>query len=585
MSGISFQIDEHLLDDMLEYSDSSFDIGSSIEYSKNILQEEMNKHSLSKCYFEDNHWTLYRSIGSAQTHLYFNSLEEAVQFNTTIYSSEFINILKCWTASLIESYNDQTVKSYHRGLVKFLILTKGLSSLNINDISDDFTIMSEGEKKDITNSALNLFDYYSDLDINEEILSLLYEFKKRTNVEKNARIIPPSKDILIFLKVVDDYFFPTISEPEYYKYFSVWLWWRLTNIIPIRPGEFCDIPRDCLSESNGNYYIQLPRKKQKSKNIQVMDKIYVPKEIYYEVKKYKEQTEVYGETKTLISYLSLPDERNKDNKVDPLRFTNPIFSRILRNFYEEIVFGRYPIEFNPTKSDDIDLKTISRMLKPGDTRHIAFINMKRQGYHPVEIARAGGHTSLQSQHHYFNHIQNYVDLEILELITNTDLDSDSNKMLDTDAESSIHSFGTSFINDYVLKPPKTDFKRKMDDGYCTDPEQRCMDEDCWKCDHWRISMQEFIQKQPILEQKMVDSKSKLNEVIDNLKNVYKAIYENMSDEYYSSDNPEIRKQLINRSKYIDNAIHKYVNLYKVKERIDYIGNKGQETKNLTTTRD
>ena len=584
MRDISFEINENLIEDISEYSDSYFDMESSIEYSKSLLQEEMSLNPLSKCYFKDNHWILLNNNTLSQTHLYFDKVAESVKFNKSLNDSEFIIIVKCWIASLVQSYVSTTIKGFLTSLSSFLTLTKGLSSLEIDDISNDFNAISTSEsvKSAIINSSLNLFDYYSDLDNNEEILSLLFELKKRVKHKSKARIIPPSKDILIFSKVVKDYFATAISEQEYFKYFAVWLWWNLTNIVPMRPGEFCDIPRDCLSESKGNYYIQLPRKKQPSKKIQVIDKVYVPEEIYNKVKLYKEKTQVFGDTKTLISYLSLPTESyHKNQKLDQHSFTNVIFAKILNNFYINIVLGRNTIVLNPRNSIETDLTSISQILRPGDTRHISLLNLKRQGYHPIEIARMAGHTSLQSQYHYFNHIENFVDLEILELITNSDLSGYSNKI----QNGGIESLGMSFVNKYVLKPSKTDFKRKMEDGYCIDPLQRCLTEDCWECDYWRISMEEFNQKKHLLVQKNEACKSTLEEVIHNLQNLYQAIYANISDEYYSSDSIEVRKQLKNCSKYIENAIHKYVNLYKVKERIDFIGNQRQETKNITARRD
>lgn len=575
---------EEFLIDLEEFSESMFDLENSVEEAKNILQEKMNESPINQCNFEDNIWYLHYKTTSNRRIINFDQIKELSVFNTELRDMEFLTIIKCWVSNLLNSYSVPLVSTYTLGIMKFLKITKGLTNINIEDISDDFSTLNEGTKAVIVLSSLNLLDYFSDLEKYEEILSLLYELKKQYNIEKKVRILPSSRDILVFSRIVEDFFSKELTEKQYLRWFPIWFWWKVTNLIPMRPSEFCNISRDSLKELNGNYYIQLPRIKQKKVNsnrIQIVDKVYIPHDFYQKLEEYKQITEKFGFTDTFITYESIPlNSNNKYSKIDRTKFSYAILNYTLASFYEHIVFGEYHIQFNPNNSEETEFQYITRKLRLNDTRHLAFINMKRQGYHPVEIARMGGHTSIRSQEHYFNHIQNYVDLEILELITNTDLDSYSNLIKDKSI-----SLGMDFINKYVLRPTNTGFQRIMTEGYCTDKEQRCMDEDCWGCDHWRISMEEFIQKQHILEQKMKERKSYLNETIDNLKKLYKAIYENIGkDEYYTSENVEIKKQLINHSKYIEKAVHKYINLYKVKERIDNSGDKGSKTKNLPTGR-
>jgi hypothetical protein len=580
----NFLISEDFLSDIEAFSEGSFDSESSIEEAKHILQKKMNENPHNKCVFKDNVWELYNELTATIRYINFNEIIEMVSFNNELKTLEFIDIIKCWVTSLLDSLSIGTLPYYINGLKGFLSITNGLTNFNIDEISSDFSILNEATKKDIVLSALNLSDYYSDIKNYEEIVSLLYELKKQYKVLKNVRILPPSRDILIFSKIAEDFFSNNLSEQDYFKWFPIWFWWKLTNLIPLRPSEFCDIGRNALIESDGNYYIRLPRKKQKTnaRRIQVIDTVLIPMELYLKLVEYKAKTERFGNTETFISYQSIPHlgfAPRHSKKIVQTKFTNSIFKRILESFYDHVVFGRYNIQYKPMHQNDFDLKCISQKLRPNDTRHLAFINMKKQGYHPVEIARLGGHTKLRSQEHYFNHIQNYVDLEILELITNSDLSNSSNKFADQST-----SLGIDFIHKYILRPDNTRFKRELNHGYCTDEEQRCMSEDCWGCEYWRISMDEFFQKQHILENKIKSSKNHLNEAIENLKKLYKAVYENISnDEYYSSDNTVIRKQLITNSKYVEKAIQRYVNLYRVKERIDSIGNTRQEAKNLPAT--
>lgn len=73
----------------------------------------------------------------------------------------------------------------------------------------------------------------------------------------------------------------------------------------MRASEFCLIVRDCLIEDESKYYIQLPRIKQNSRRIQVMDKVLIDQEMHQLISHYISLTNQFGKTETLISYFSI----------------------------------------------------------------------------------------------------------------------------------------------------------------------------------------------------------------------------------------------------------------------------------------
>ena len=111
-----------------------------------------------------------------------------------------------------------------------------------------------------------------------------------------------------------------------------------------------------------------------------------------------------------------------DLKIDSKSFDSSTFLYILNDFYDEIVCNRYGfkiIEQEEVKVVEHSLslnKVINRKIRPNDTRHFAFLNLMTQGYHPVEIARFGGHVSIYSQYHYHQHLEYWVDSEVMELM-------------------------------------------------------------------------------------------------------------------------------------------------------------------------
>src|SRR5699024_1589232 len=117
-----------------------------------------------------------------------------------------------------------------------------------------------------------------------------------------------SQDILKFSLVIEDYFQPGMAEQEYFKFYPVYLWWKLTTIIPLRISEFCSIDRSGLNHREGDYFIKLPRKKQNNRRVQVHDEIYIPNSLANNIVEYVNRTNQFGDSKTLISYKSIPNQ-------------------------------------------------------------------------------------------------------------------------------------------------------------------------------------------------------------------------------------------------------------------------------------
>lgn len=60
-----------------------------------------------------------------------------------------------------------------------------------------------------------------------------------------------------FDHVLELYWNSNLSEKEWLFYFPIYLWWKLTAIIPTRPREYLLLPRDCIYRENNNYYIKM----------------------------------------------------------------------------------------------------------------------------------------------------------------------------------------------------------------------------------------------------------------------------------------------------------------------------------------
>nr|MCX3330220.1 hypothetical protein [Bacillus pacificus] len=154
-------------------------------------------------------------------------------------------------------------------------------------------------------SGITFLDYIYGSQVTKSKIEL-FSNQLRSIVSKfffsNTRDLPPYKDIIRFSFILTS-FSNVWDEKLELKFFPVLLWWKLTSVIPMRPSEFCSIKRNCLSIQRNDFFITLPRQKQKatSKTFEVPNTLPISKELYNLIKRYIHISDSYGETTTLIS--------------------------------------------------------------------------------------------------------------------------------------------------------------------------------------------------------------------------------------------------------------------------------------------
>lgn len=546
---------------MYSYNEFVFDYDNTINESIIKLEKYESESNYNDCKFQSNIWVLeYRILNRLFT-FDFNIIDS---YLISSNKSELLSIIKCWIIDMLDDFHVPTIKTYLIGLEKYFEITGNQSRLEFDEVIDSFNSLNYTFKSNLCMAVININDYCSEI-IDNEALKLIYELNNSFDITRVVRELPPSKDIIKFSNVVTHYFSTELSEINYRKFFPINLWWKITNIIPMRPSEFCNLKRNCIRKKDGKYYLEINRikvKKVVTPKFKPLKYISIPDNLYEEIKEYIRKTDKFGKSETLISYNSLPHKRyfNGIKKFRPERFSIGILNILLRTFYEEVFFGIYKFVLKKD-GGSTEHNEISKKVRLGDTRHLAFINLKRQGYHPIEIARLGGHTKIISQQHYFNHLENFVDLEILELMTNYKLYNNIEVK---------NIINTEFINEKLLKPSPSQCKIKLKIGYCTDPLMGCRVDSCMDCDYWRISKDEFIEKQDEIRKLIHNKSNELMDVCNDLSELYSKIYKNLeSEEYYSQNNPKVKNELNTAARNIDKAIFSYINIKKLAERVEY----------------
>lgn len=225
-----------------------------------------------------------------------------------------------------------------------------------------------------------------------------------------SRDLPCYQSILLFDYIINDFIQKTNTEQKA-RYYPVLIWWKLSSVIPLRPGEVYQLPKNCIFEKNGKYYIHIERIKNKLKRKKhsnpIIKDFEIREDVYLIIRDYLDYISEFDDTKYLFSLRSLKKVAGlKTREKDVERLTVMTMRSIYKHFRQEIIEKEYGYHIVPLgqRKDDNDIEEI----KMGDVRHLAIINLMMMGYNPLYVMELAGHDKLSTQLNYCNHIDTFV---------------------------------------------------------------------------------------------------------------------------------------------------------------------------------
>jgi hypothetical protein len=524
-----------LIENLREYIDfdalsgEKFSIEVSVKRAKEFLEILREEDEIFSGDFEDEMWSIERHLYKGhRINLDFSPIENAVRFRSD-WDSTVVVLIKCWAAELLSEYGPHLVQRRLSQLILAIEQTDFFSENKVNDFAEylrnfklddkDYSESMEPNKsryeavtvRDIVTTTLN-FLTFAELDSFNAYHKPLMDVKKGFPSDIVARELPKGKDVFIFGYCINRYFERGFSSSSRLFFSPLLLWWKITTIIPMRISEFCTIKRNCIEPSdpnNGSYYITLPREKRPSsqRRVEVPDTLEITKEIYDMIDEYIRLTNPYGNSETLVSFRTLIAVDTKVTnrtyqKIDYDYFNRGNFNSLLKRFYRDIVFGEYE-------------KSVEREIRPNDTRHFAFCSLLMQGISPIEIARLGGHSTIEAQYHYSNHTEYFIDIEVDKLVKGFKREGEELKRTTFDGNEVTYRE----IEKRSYQFPSTNTRLPMKIGFCTDELQQCESEECMLCRHWWIHPENLVEVKPLIEEKILERRQKIVEIGSFLKNL------------------------------------------------------------------
>lgn len=534
---------EHLKEfiEIDELSEEKFSIEMSVNRAKEILDSLKEVDEVFDGEFEDDKWTFEKHLVKGSTVVFnFAEIENIAEFND-YWNSSSVVVIKCWIAELLSEYYPSSVHTKLNVLLKIIAQTNFFSQAKVTDFVESLRNYSPAIQKSLEEKEAKDLEYFleelkentrglqtvkeiivttlnfltfSELDSFHFYNNPLIDIKKGLPNVKFVRQIPTGKDVLKLDNAINRYFVNGFSGHSNLFFAPILLWWKITNIIPMRISEFCTIKRKCISMNNGRYYITLPREKQPAtqRKVQIVDTLEITRYIYEMIDNYIELTNQYGESETLISFRSILALEVKNTtrvlKKNYSYFSRQSFESLLRQFYKDIVYGEYK-------------KTVEREVRPNDTRHFAFCSLLMQGISPIEIARLGGHSTIEAQYHYSNHTEYFIDIEIKKLIDG--FVRKDGELKGTSLEG--HEITFQNIEENSLQFPSKDNSTRLpvEIGFCTDELQSCESEECMLCKNWWIHPEMLLKVKPQINKKIIERKQKIIELGNFLKNLNESV--------------------------------------------------------------
>lgn len=485
------------------------------------------------------------SFSDITWHFYCTIQCKWILFNFDLggYNS-FVPSLKAYLLLLRKSGNKaKTVRAELRHLKETIVSTKGLKDEEI--IKEFFLKVLDVEDSYLKGRALvNYLSFYSVPNIKNKVMEIFEGLKQG---EKKSRDLPVFKDVLTFNDCVNDYFVTYPMETTI-KFYPVFLWWTMTNIIPIRPIEFLRIKADCLKvKKDMSYWITIPRFKMISSSLDEThweQEILINKRVYDLINKYSLWLKGMGieSNKYLITPLDWINKRFMPSRVTTEDVENDDkFHRLIKHFYEEVVEEQYG-EF------ELD------QVKPGDTRHFAIINMFLQGFNILSITRLAGHERITSPGNYYTHAQHFATSYVYKLAQKKVEGEIGSSMSDGFIglnSKQIDRYKSGIDTDEKVKKEKW---RKVDYGFCRDIDfpSNCV-EDCRLCEDYysfKPTIDEYKEGIKWLESHSKELEENVIKVLDLMATVSLDTYKDLKGIKKLNEN-ESKSLAIQLFKYID----------------------------------
>lgn len=451
---------------MLLYSyynnDTGIKITELVEYNEEGEQnsrklfEDLKKEKILFGNFDDKEWYISDEVSKMCLNFEFDEILYKKEFQKrNMYTFEqFVNSIKSYVILSIKQRSAASIRVMVNLLNKYMHATNyfnkskykvGLDSLGEIKFLSSHIRYIEGYAQYVN---FECSEYYA-LNLND-LTEYSLALKLEDSQQCGRRKLSDFQSILLFNKIIERFWIEANSDSDIRDkqlYFPLYIWWKITNIIPLRLTEFCVTPYDCIKKTkDGKFYIYLRRSAIKcGKNKEGVShkiesdykicKYAISKEIVDLINEYKRITSKNRkDNDRLLCYvtyilraMSYDDERNTNTEIYRYNFSRYSLYSLVKRFFIEVVQNKYNYEIINTEDFiheritviEKEQKTVELEFKPleenqisifklGDIRHYAMINLVLNDISPILIRELVDHSDINTSFHYFGNTSELV---------------------------------------------------------------------------------------------------------------------------------------------------------------------------------
>lgn len=389
---------------------------SSIQSAIDLFDIYRQKGVISNCQFQDVRWQLHDEYSNVGIRFNFSQL---------LYKRKWEQIFGIPFTQFIQYQKTYIILTLgKRVLITLQNIVNDMKMLLKNVFSDDLDTYPKYKLPYHITEFLSMLPCV-DSDRRDEVINYIEELVDINFKEYpiNRRSLSQFQSYFRFDKLLNEYWGENISTENRLFFYPVYLWWKITGVIPLRPREFLLTPRACLiTDVNGKTQIKLRRNKLKGSGGKVhynisqdyVEVLYaIPDSLKEEIERYIDLTEIYeaNDLDTLFRtdphFAKFRQPRHKNNRF----YTYTNLSCCLRLFYYEILSKM--LHFQVIKGSGTTEYTLGdndiEYIYLGDTRHISMINIIAEGGTPTMAMLLAGHANIDISSHYYANLSNMIE--------------------------------------------------------------------------------------------------------------------------------------------------------------------------------
>lgn len=389
---------------------------SSVDTARQIYKEQVKQGVIKDGSFDDAVWQTTDEYSNLSLDFRFNELSYRNWYRNIFGMNiiSFTNYVKVYVLYLFGKLVLRSIQGFLADIKRMLLTDpKDLFALNA-----ELTLIH-------TNQLVEFLSFFPESDENDRINELQtaldeYDFIQEKHIY-NARRLAQFESYFLFNDILDNFWKNCADEETRLFYYPVYLWWKLTTVLPTRPREFLLTARDCLVHRENGYYLTLRKNCLKGRK-KVAYKISadyrnvtykIPDDLGKCIEEYLLETDKYSSTQlnTLFiadtHYRKWKRKKNKNSRF--LTYSN--LCTILRYFYDEVIKRQYGIKVIYEKNDTHLEEGTIEYIHLGDARHIALINLMQQGGTPMLAMFLAGHDNAEMSFHYSTNLTTMIECQ------------------------------------------------------------------------------------------------------------------------------------------------------------------------------